>query len=119
MHTNPQILSLNLLVRPDRGGTFFLYKGEAARHLLNCSSANDYDERMETLCTALLKRGHPPENHIPYDTDKRTTILDKLARRDDQVNTRKFDCRFKVLVFTTQYGSHIKALSIKKETNKL
>ena len=46
-------------------------------------------------------------------------VFERPARRDDQVDTRKYDSRSKVLVFKTQYGSHIKALSIKKEISKL
>ena len=74
---------------------------------------------MATLRTALLKRGYPSTEHIPYDAEQRTVLLERLARRDDQVDTRKYDSRSKVLVFKTQYGSHIKALSIKKEISKL
>ena len=46
-----------------------IYRGEAVRHLLNCSSSTDYDEKMAALRIALSKRGYPSNAHIPYDAE--------------------------------------------------
>ena len=60
-----------------------IFKGEAVRHMVNCSTSVEYDKRIAELRLILRSRGYPecvmPE--VPYDATKRQRYLDKYRHR--------------------------------------
>jgi len=60
-----------------------IFKGEAIRHMVNCSTCIEYDKRIAELRQTLRIRGYPEcvMPRIPYDAPKRQEYLDKYRRR--------------------------------------
>ena len=77
-------------------------KRQLCQEAKRCHSKEETQTQPLRSEPAKRPRGYPSTEHIPYDAEKRTVVLERLARRDDQVDTRKYDSRSKVLVFKTQ-----------------
>ena len=96
-----------------------IFKGEAIRHLVNCSKQSDYDCNILHLQNALKKRGYPSSllPHIPYNLEERKERIRTLGqrRRDPQENRGAHDS----LVFKCPYGTHLRELELHKECKKL
>ena len=61
-----------------------IFKGEARRHLVNCSTEQEYGDRIAQLRYALLSRGYPESalQSIPYSREKRDAVLRQLHARN-------------------------------------
>jgi len=60
-----------------------VFRGEAIRHMLNCSAQADYEFHIRRMRAALLRRGYPSGclKAPPYDATLRRNMLERLRDR--------------------------------------
>ena len=98
-----------------------IFKGEAHRHLINCSKyAADYDSELTKLRSELLRRGYPESalRPVTYDYERRHDCLSKLARRD----TRRVECKSFTdapLVLKVHFSQDMCKLNLKRRIGEL
>jgi hypothetical protein len=97
----------------------FLFIGEARRHLLNCSSPDDYNDAIEKLRGNLRKRGFPDVlmPPVPYDAAMRESMIRNLVERPNQAkpHRRASDLALKYCMVTPQ----LRHIGIRPAFNKL
>ena len=108
-----------------------IYKGEARRHLLNCSLEADYDLRLAKLRDALRVRGYPLAHMpaIPYDPQLRAAIIARLYNRSlraelltstsDVSDHRQQQDYGSVLPFKVVYNHQLRKLKLRGRINNL
>ena len=97
-----------------------IYRGEAVRHMMNCSKESDYQRLVEELESTLHRRGYPrgcfDHLRIRYDRSERLRRLEKLHARTRQPT--KPQCG-NIVVFKTPHTPLTRKLGIQSEFSKL
>ena len=89
-----------------------IFKGEAVRHMVNCSDPEDFHREIATLRQTLLQRGYPhsalPE--VAYDQCRRQKLLRRLHCRskDGERHVNQKD----VVVFKCPYSRSVNNMGI-------
>ena len=60
-----------------------------ARHLMNSSTNESYDDAVRLLRRDLARRGYPLMPHVPYDAAKRDRMLQSIANRPKHAKRKK------------------------------
>ena len=63
-----------------------IFRGEAHRHMLNCSQETQYDKFVTNLKSSMLRRGYPTSllQRVHYDSERRLELLKRLRGRRQQ-----------------------------------
>ena len=94
-----------------------IFRGEAIRHMVNCSRSVDYDAHVSELRATLKMRGYPDEwlPHVPYNADTRQSYLDRYARRRHRSPRQRQD----ILALKVRYCSAVHQLALKSKADAL
>jgi hypothetical protein len=95
-----------------------IFSGEARRHLLNCSSPDDYNDAIEKLRGNLRKRGFPDVlmPPAPYDAAMRERMIQNLVERPNQAKPHR---RASVLALKCMFSPQLRHIGIRPAFNKL
>ena len=95
-----------------------IFRNEAYRHMINCSSESDYLRLTERVAQDLRARGYP--SHMlcppPYSEEHRQEFFRKLHARQPK-STKKLDDN--TLTYVSMYSSAQRGVRIQREIHKL
>ena len=86
---------------------------------LYCSLEEDYDSCLRDLTAALMRRGHPKSEFVPYDSQRRRGMIDSLRSRDRFQPALKANKNGNLIVFKVEFGPHLKSLEIRERCRNL